>query len=68
MQRQQHERQQFTEEHRQAKDAQEKRKFKEKMDDLKQLKTYNPFGKPGFGAPRVSVTAGTTFGTAKPMV
>nr|CAB3262690.1 uncharacterized protein LOC100181873 [Phallusia mammillata] len=54
LQRQQLERQQFTEEHRQVKDAQEKQKKQEKQDDLKLLKNYNPFGKPGFGAPRGS--------------
>jgi len=36
-------------------DEEVRRKIKEKMEDLKLLQSYNPFGKPGFGAPRVGI-------------
>lgn len=51
-QRQQAERLEFMEHHQKARKVQKKMVQKEKEDDLKMLTTYNPFGKPGYGAPR----------------
>ncbi|XP_078487209.1 uncharacterized protein LOC100181873 isoform X2 [Ciona intestinalis] len=52
--RQQLERQRFMKDHQKHKQIESLIKKKEKEDDLKLLNSYNPFGKPGYGAPRGS--------------
>ena len=42
------------EEYQKQKKEENKMKKLEKEEDLHLLRNYNPFGKPGFGAPRVS--------------
>ena len=55
MRQQQDERQHFIEEYKKQKDKENKMKKLEKEEDLVMLRSYNPFGKPGFGAPRVRI-------------
>ncbi|XP_076825520.1 uncharacterized protein LOC143471065 isoform X4 [Clavelina lepadiformis] len=49
---QQDERQRFMKEFEERKAQDHKKTVKEKEEDLKMLQSYNPFGKPGYGAPR----------------
>ena len=51
--RQQEERLQFMRDYQKQKDKEAQQKKLEKEQDLQQLGCYFPFGKPGFGAPRV---------------
>lgn len=53
-QKQQAERIEFMNAHQKARKIQNLMSKKEKEDDLKLLASYNPFGKPGYGAPRGS--------------
>ena len=53
MRKQQDERQKFMETYQKQKTEENKLKRLEKEEDLRLLRSYNPFGKPGFGAPRV---------------
>lgn len=43
----------FIRAHKEARKRQEMMRRREQEEDLKQLRSYNPFGKPGYGAPRV---------------
>lgn len=47
--------------HNQKKAAETQMRVKEMEQDLKQLQEYNPFGKPGYGAPRVRHARFRTF-------
>ncbi|XP_077967206.1 uncharacterized protein LOC120342920 isoform X2 [Styela clava] len=55
-QRAQEEQTEFLRLHREARKREELAKKQEQENDMKQLKTYFPFGKPGYGAPRAEKT------------
>lgn len=59
-QRQQEEQRDFLARHREVRKQEEEKKRVEREDDLEMLKTYYPFGKPGYGAPRVGGNPGMT--------